>query len=385
MIRTSSKSIGGKFKGDTMKKILLGTTAVVALASMSTEAFAADKIKLGLGGFMKHYVGVSNHDEVAPSANNVTRAVKLQQYANTEVYFRGATTLDNGLNVSVDIQREGDKSTTGRNDVSSLTVSSDALGALTVGSTNHAGDDMLIRVPNAGSFDWGDTDRFGAVATSAGAATAGFSTSSSSDISDMGDNTGKLKYISPSFSGFTVYASYTAAEGLDGSNITAGGGAERNTTGIDGSTYGIAYEGEVAGASIAADLTQFRSNGTYNVTHGGLNVGMAGFTVGGGYSDFNDDVSSAGANDGKAWELGVSYETGPYSLSAGYMVAKNKGAVATTGDNKDTKWNLAATYDMGAGVALAANYFHSTADAEGAGSTTKTTVSGVIAGIEVGF
>jgi outer membrane protein OmpU len=370
-----------------MKKILLGTTAVVALATMTNTAFAADKIKLGLGGFMRHYVGVSNHDEVAPT-NNTQRAVKLQQFANTEVYFTGATTLDNGLNVSVMIQREGDKSTATRNDVSQLTISSDAMGALTLGSTPHAGDDMLVRVPNAGNFDWGDTNKFGAVSTAAGTASTAFADSSSSDITDMGDNSGKLKYISPSFSGVTVYGSYTAAEGFDtstsGSNITPGGGAWRNN-GNDGSTLGVSYEGEMGGASIAADVTRFNNNGTYEATHGGLNVGMAGFTVGGGYTDFNDDSASATSpNDGKAWELGVGYETGPYSLSAGYMTAKNKDT-AIAGDNKDTKWNLAATYSLGAGVALTADYFHSTADKEGTATTGKTTVSGVIAGIEVGF
>jgi outer membrane protein OmpU len=378
-----------------MKKILLGTTAVVALATMTNTAFAADKIKLGLGGFMRHYVGVSDHDEVAVAANsnNTARAVKLQQFANTEVYFTGGTTLDNGLNVSVMIQRESDKSTATRNDVSQLTISSDAMGALTLGSTPHAGDDMIVRVPNAGNFDWRDTDKFGAVATTSTVASSGFA-NSSVDITDMGDNTGKLKYVSPSFSGVTVYGSYTAAEGLDGSNITAGGGANRSTNNHDGSTVGVSYEGELGGASIAADVTRFNNNGYFQATHGGLNVGMAGFTVGGGYTDFNDDSSSTtsssntvngSANDGNAWELGVGYETGPYSLSAGYMAAKNKGTTTTSGDNKDTKWNLAATYSLGAGVALTADYFHSTADKEGTATTGKTTVSGVIAGIEVGF
>lgn len=367
-----------------MKKILLGTTAVVALATMSTEAFAADKIALGLGGFMRHYIGVSNHDEVAATTNTSTaRKVNLQQFANSEVYFRGNTTLDNGLKVSVDIQREADKSTAARNDVSSLTVSSDAMGALTVGSTAHAGDDMLVRVPNAGNFDWNDTNKFAGTATAAGTDSGNF-TPSASDITDMGNNAGKIKYVTPTFSGFTGYASYTAAEGLDISSVTASA-ANRNTSN-DGSTMGVTYSGEISGVSVSADVTHARFNGSFDVTHGGLNVGMAGFTVGGGYSDFNDDSSSVNnTNDGKAWELGVGYETGPYSVSAGYLKAENKGTVATAGDNKDTRWNLAATYDLGAGVALTADYFHATADAEGTAATTKTTVSGMIAGIEVGF
>lgn len=373
-----------------MKKILLGTTAVVALATMSTEAFAADKIKLGLGGFMRHYVGVSNHDEVAPTANSgVNRAVNLQQFANSEVYFRGKTTLDNGLEVSVDIQREADKSTAGRNDVSALTIASDAMGALTVGSTTHAGDDFLVRVPQVTGLDWGDTDNFGAQAAAAGTTSTVFA-GTSVDITDMGDKAGKLKYVTPTFAGFTGFASYSAAEGANASNITISV-AGRNAA-HDGSTVGVAYEGEVAGIAVSADVTRFNKNGSFQATHGGLNVGMAGFTVGGGYTDFNDDTTVNGAaagaaqnsaNDGNAWELGVGYETGPYSLAVGYMNANSKGTVATAGDNEDTRWNVGGAYDLGAGVALSAQYFHAQADAEG--TTAAVDVSGVIAGIEVGF
>lgn len=377
-----------------MKKILLGTTAVVALATMTTEAFAADAIQLGLGGFMRHYVGVSNHDEVAATANSGTnRAVNLQQFANTEVYFRGATTLDNGLTVAVRVDMEADKSTASRTDMSMLTISSDAMGALTVGSTTHAADDFLVRVPQVNGLDWGDTDRFGAVTDAAATASSAFATSSM-DITDTGGKGGKLKYVTPTFSGFTGYASYSAAE-AEVSTITIGT-AGRNGA-HDASTMGVAFEGELGGAGIAADLTHMRFNGTKNVTHGGLNVSMAGFTVGGGYSDFNDDTTTntlaAGVanttNDGKAWELGVGYETGPYSLAVGYMKADSKGTVATAGDNEDTKWNVGAAYDLGAGVAVTANYFHSKANPEGTGTTIatgkETTVSGVLAGIEVGF
>ncbi|MCR4378849.1 MAG: porin [Rhodospirillales bacterium] len=384
-----------------MKKILLGTTAVVALATLSTEAFAADKIKLGLGGFMRHYVGVSNHDEVAVAANGgANRGVKLQQWDYSEIHFKGDTTLDNGLNVAVKVETGATK-TGGRAqgvvDVSQLTISSDAMGALTVGSTPHAGDDFLVRVPQVNGFDWGDTDKFGAVAVDAATDSAAFATSSV-DITDMGAKGGKLKYVTPTFSGFTGYASYAAAE-VNGSNITIGV-AGRNGA-HDASTMGVAYEGELSGVAVSADVTHFRNNGTSNVTHGGLNVGMAGFTVGGGYSDFSDDATTTGVAagvtqnntlDGNAWELGVGYETGPYSLAVGYMSAESDGTFAALQQNEDTKWNVGVAYDLGAGVKLTADYFHSNANPEDtvAAPTTiaegmETTVSGVLAGIEVGF
>jgi len=364
-----------------MKKILLGTTAVIALGTMSSEAFAAEKIKLELGGFMRHYVGLTDSDEVA-STNEALRDKDISQFSNTEIYFTGNTTLDNGIKVAARVEMEADGDQNKNVDRSWLTISSDAMGALSIGNHPHFGDGNMVRVPNAGNFDWTDTDPWAGTATSATTDTAGFAPSSL-DISDGGGDSAKLKYTSPSFAGVTVGMSYSAFEDGDASNARRVPG-----NGEDGYTFGAAYSGDLGGAAVSADVTRmnFGAN-NQDVTHVGLNVGMAGFTVGGGYSDFNDTAAGSNVADGEAWELGVSYATGPYSVSAAYMAAKDKNTVATTGDDKDTKWNIAATYDMGAGVALAANYFHSKADPEGSGTAANAarTVSGLIAGIEVGF
>ena len=367
-----------------MKKILLGTTAVIALGTMSSEAFAADKIKLELGGFMRHYVGLTNSDEVASTDSAAARDKDISQFSNTEIYFTGNTTLDNGIKVAARIEMEADGDQNKNVDRSWLAVSSDAMGSLSIGNHPHFGNDNLVRVPNAGNFDWGDTDSWAGTATVATTSSVVFAPASL-DISDGGGDSAKLKYVSPNFSGVTVGMSYSAAEDGDASNA-------RRVTGDlhDGYTFGAAWSGDLGGAAVSADVTRmnFGAN-NQDITHVGLNVGMAGFTVGGGYSDFNDTATGSSAADGQAWELGVSYATGPYSVSAGYMAAEDKNTVATAGDDKDTKWNIAATYDMGAGVALSANYFHSKADPEGTGTTIatgkSTSVSGLIAGIEVGF
>ncbi|MCW8916917.1 MAG: porin, partial [Magnetovibrio sp.] len=91
-----------------MKKILLGTTAVIALGTLSTEAFAADKIQLGLGGFMRQYVAISNSDEVA-TTTNAARDSGIGQWGNSEVFFSGSTTLDNGLKVAAKVELEANQ------------------------------------------------------------------------------------------------------------------------------------------------------------------------------------------------------------------------------------------------------------------------------------
>jgi len=372
-----------------MKKILLGTTAVIALGTMSTEAFAADKIKLGLGGFMYHYVGVVNDDEASEAATGNNRAMGLSQDSNTEVYVSGSTTLDNGLTVAATMQIETDGQEGGNStDESYLSVSSDAMGMVYVGVTKHALQKKATYAPNASKFGWYDLDDWAQMADTTGANTPFTFTAYKPNL--LLDDSNKLGYMSPSFGGVSIVASYSAAEGTGASDADS---LDRNAA-HDGSSFGVVYSGELSGAAVKADLGQYRYNGQYNGTQVGASVGMSGFTIGGHYVKFSDDNSSnaAAATDvsfaGNQWDLGVGYTTGPYSVSASYMSAKEDNTTAS-GSDKDTAWRVSGTYDMGAGVGLTATYFNLKRDLEGSGTAFTTgksaQVNGVIAGIEVGF
>ena len=367
-----------------MKKILLGTTAVVALGTLSTEAFAADKIKLELGGFMRQYVGFSNSDEVAVTAGNeAARDTGIGQYSNTEVYFSGSTTLDNGLTVKSVIQLEADDGATTAIDETYLTISSDNMGALTLGSRPHAAASLDVRAPNAGNMSWEDLDDWAGSATT-GTGDVGAFTWSANDVDgNMTDDTIKVVYISPNFNGVTVGASWAADDNLGDNDAELVTNA--NT---DAYSFAIAYGGDFDGVSVDASLLHARVAETHDQSALGLSVGVAGFTIGGAYYDF-DGVATSGATntnsrDGKAWELGVAYATGPYSVSAAYMNSEAAGTTAIAGDDEDTAWELAATYDMGAGVALTATYFDIQSDGEGTAQAA-VDANGLIAGIEVGF
>lgn len=371
-----------------MKKILLGTTAVIALGTMTTEAFAAEKIQLGLGGFMKHYVGIGQNDEVSSTSSAAERGKDIGQKSNTEVYFTGSTTLDNGIKVAARIEMEADGAAATNIDRSYLTVSSDAMGSVVVGHAPHYSNSAGVRVPQVTGLDWGDTDGWGGTATSSTTTTATFANATgggSRDMDTFGGDSVKLKYTSPSFSGFSVGGSYSAAEAGNASE------ARLVVTAQDGYSYGATYSGEMNGVGISANLTHSDFDTAYSFNHFGLNLSMAGFTVGGGFRDFEDTRSARvvtdEVNDGNAWELGVAYKTGPYSVAAGYMAAERSGLTTTAGDDEDTKWSVAAAYDLGASVALTANYYNAKSDLEGSGTEANKsrTINGVIAGIEVGF
>src|SRR3569623_1986797 len=89
-----------------MKKLILGSTALVGDASQANTAQASDGIKLDVGGFFQTvYQGVfddkGNND--FGDHRNTDRFVH-----NAEVWFKGETTLDNGLTVGAHIELEGE-------------------------------------------------------------------------------------------------------------------------------------------------------------------------------------------------------------------------------------------------------------------------------------
>ena len=86
-----------------MKKILLGSTAIVAagmIASVPT-ADAASKMKLGVGGYMEQWFGFTSGDDgVAQDYSG------FDIKSDPEIFFKGKTKLDNGITVGVNVQLE---------------------------------------------------------------------------------------------------------------------------------------------------------------------------------------------------------------------------------------------------------------------------------------
>ena len=87
-----------------MRKVLLGTTAMVAAGMLASapSAIAAEKLKLGVSGYMEQWFGYSAQD--GRSGYDYSG---FNQIMDAEVFFKGSTELDNGLTVGVDVQLEG--------------------------------------------------------------------------------------------------------------------------------------------------------------------------------------------------------------------------------------------------------------------------------------
>src|SRR5262245_47039925 len=92
--------------GANVKKTLLAGSALIGAGLATSPAFAADGIKLGIGGYFKEAYMVTFDDDSEGELGNEHNTDGF--FNDAEVYFQGSTTLDNGLEVGARIELEGE-------------------------------------------------------------------------------------------------------------------------------------------------------------------------------------------------------------------------------------------------------------------------------------
>ncbi|MEQ8250382.1 MAG: porin [Oceanibaculum nanhaiense] len=342
-----------------MKKVLLGTTALVAAGLLAQPALASDPIKLQVKGYYQNLVTFSDVDEPAGSTANYKDA---QFRHEGEVHFKGETKLDNGLTVGFDAQLEivnvGLSGGQPRDMDETYMYFSGGFGKLQLGAENGAAYLLHVGVPSVGlGFD----DRnFGVAASNGGHGRPNIS----------GD-TAKGTYFTPNMGGFQAGVSYSPNidhQGLSGNGfgvMTVGTGSVEDVIGL-----GLKYSGKFGGASLAisggyetGEVVGGGSNVDPEIWSLGLNVGFGGFTVGASYAD-SENYDSGSLNpgaDGDVLALGLAYKTGPWGVSAGYQKTDYEIAGVATSRTAD-EYELAASYQLGAGVQLRGGLIHADMD-----------------------
>ena len=79
-----------------MKKLLLGSTALVVGGLMAAPAMAADPIKVGVGGYYTFYAVAGGIDSSYATNGTSTAYKGLFFQQEGEIHFIGQTKLDNG-------------------------------------------------------------------------------------------------------------------------------------------------------------------------------------------------------------------------------------------------------------------------------------------------
>ncbi|WP_417827388.1 porin [Thalassospira sp.] len=341
-----------------MKKILFASSALVAIAAAGS-AQASEPIKLSVGGFMNQWIGVADEDNTGSDGRN--NAFQ----SNTEIHFKGSTTLDNGIEVGAVVELEGETSSD-QIDEQYLYVNGN-FGRLEVGKNDSAADSMQIVAPAVGPVGVNDGDL------------SLWVDSYLIDTSTTSGDQNRATYYTPNLNGFRLGVSFADDSGrngsfdttVDGSSI---GGYHSDTSG-DGDnivSVGAEYTGDFDGVSFGVSAIG-ENRGEGNVYGGGFNVGVANFTFGGSYSHTEDDygISDRGTpavSDTDQFDIGVSYamDAAAVSLTYGYADYGNADTDGSlTGAGELNTVDLGLAYTLGAGVAWKSSIFWFDDEVEG--------------------
>jgi predicted porin len=342
-----------------MKKVLLGTTALLGVGTLAGAAQASDGIKLDVGGFFQTvYQGV--FDDKSDDGDFGRHRTTDRFLHNAEVHFKGETTLDNGLTVGAQIELEGENA----NDQidKAFVYWSGGFGKVQIGSQDGVIGACPVFPPGATAnfsgfspASWGSNDPVG----------------SNSVCADFG-NSQSLKYTTPNFAGFQLILQYTPSNnaedytqaGVNGSGtpVIADGGAagQKHIFGAYG-TYSYAGDGWgidlggggswATGANTSDNLNDGRTafyQTAATLTFGGFAVGGIFEYVDMGGLDNDQWVAGGGASYGvDAWTVGIQGSHGRFEGTGPVAFASLPGGHRTL-----NRIIVTGSYEMGPGVLL---------------------------------
>ncbi len=315
-----------------MKKLLVASSALVAVA-FAGPANASEKIKLSVGGYMEQWMGVADQD-VGQSKNAFQ--------SDTEIHFKGSTTLDNGIEVGAVVELEGETSDD-QIDEEYLYING-GFGQLKLGKDDGAADSMGITAPAVGPVGVNDGDLTNWV---------------DAYLPDTVPSTGdhkRVTYFTPVLGGFRAGVSYADSSDsnnndstIEGDNVVSAG-LEFNHD-FDGVSLGLSAVGENEGEGNWYGL--------------GANVGFGNFTVGGSWGHIEDDFGlserdTASGSDTDTFDLGVSYAMDAASVSLSYAYSDYGNRSTTSGASANgeiSTVDLGMAYSLGAGVTWKSSVF----------------------------
>jgi hypothetical protein len=369
-----------------MKKVLLGTTALLGAGLLASPAFAADGIKLSVGGFFNSAYMLNFDDDGEGEPGDETNTDNF--FSDAEVHFTGEVTLDNGLTVGARIELEGE--TAGDQIDEAYVYWSGGFGEVRIGSDDDALAASCIVPP-------GGTGNFSAFSPNQWASNAHTSNSVCSGVDDKGDAQ-KLVYISPNFSGFQLVLSYTPDGDFETQSDGAGphlgmSGHAAGSSRHNFSAYGsYNYEGDGWGLGLGAggsweghvEQVAGEARPEQDFYQGGMVLTFGSFSVGGAVEYYNDVGAVAGfeADDALVWGGGASYNMDAWTIGVQGSVLNvdqdNNGAFDHFTQRRIV---LTGDYAMGPGINIDAEVGYTWSDADGEDSEIHDDYNGVEIGI----
>lgn len=380
-----------------MKKVLLGTTALIAGGLAAVPAMAAEPIKVGVGGYMQQYF---NAGKFGGTQGNNYRTPNYRYEG--EIWFIGQTKLDNGTTVGVRIELEG-WSQGGQTAGTADTVDEEYIfafgdwGRIEAGSIDVVSYRMFYGAPNA-LPGYGATQYNFATGSATGTGANGAAHAYAWAAGVLGVDANRINYYTPRFFGLQFGVSYTP-------HITANGGAANfaqanlaATCGflggagnapfcnagqnayVNGVSLSVNYVNKFGDFGVAASfgwdfaaydrgIVNSGLQRDYHALAGGLQLSYAGFTLGGSFGWDNNGLISG--NENLFWTVGLMYETGPWAASFTYFggtrregVAALSGTGGAVGTDQVHIFMLGGTYAIGPGIKLVGGFFYEAASGQ---------------------
>lgn len=382
-----------------MKKLLLGSTALVVGGLMAAPAMAADPIKIGVGGYYTFYAIAGNIEGTYAFDGSYAAYKGLNFQQEGEIHFIGQTKLDNGTSVGVHVELEGWNP---RQDVTGPQYIDEAFlfafgdwGRVEFGSRDPGSYRMYYGTPSAligfgaiqhnTNFSWMNQ----AVTLNN---KAWFHATTTTIAGQVQDAQG-INYFTPRFQGLQIGVGYrpkvnfvTGQFAINANNV----GPTTNTAGICGygnatsapncftndysyqdlfdvganylnkfgdvtvALYGaFMYASFVPGSSPfspAANMVTGANLTSWKQWVVGAQFGYKGVTVGGAIGWDNNGLGSnyyTGVdNDTRFYTAGIMYETGPWQMSFGWT-----GSYNTNGNGSGSATTVAVGTSLASGVA----------------------------------
>jgi hypothetical protein len=377
------------------KSFFYGTTALASaglIAGVAGNAAAAERIKMGVHGYHQQFLVGADQDyknDALTGAERSTNAVDEKH--NSEICFVGETTLDNGITFGVNVQLEANTSGD-QIDESYLYAQSDSLGQLLMGDLDNAGYLLHVTAPDGGvSLDSGDV------------VNNEFYVNPGLTLFDMAtgttflvygdDDSGKVSYISPRFSGVQLGVSFIPqfeAGGDNNSSLKLNDGNGNNVN--NGWAGGINYTEDFNGFGVQLSAGYlFGETGADSVTGGndnlnaydfGAQFSYAGFSFGGAYNRGTGDAGNNTRFNSRSWIVGTTYEVGLYTVGVNYMKGEEN-PTSNSGKGHLDQAVLSGTYQLGPGIRLVGGLFWF--DGENEDNSQENKGWGATTGFKLGF
>jgi hypothetical protein len=403
-----------------MKKLLLGSTALVAGGVMAAPAMAADPIKMGVGGYYTFYGAAGGIDPTYALNGTVTQYKGFAFIQEGEIHFIGQTKLDNGTSVGLTVELEGWDPNHGVAGTSTANAQIDEAfmfafgdwGRIEVGARDAATYRMYYGTPSA-FIGWGAIQHNHNWANqSVQVNNKAYARTMATTITPTWQDVNRINYFTPRFAGLQIGMGYApklnaaaagnqAATGVPNVSGLCGFNNPTNPGNCFTGDYGwqdiidfganylnkfgdvtVALYGAFAYASFVPGYTPLQ--GPANMVTGanlsswkqwvvGAQFGFAGFTVGGALGWDNNGLGgnyyTGGDNDTRFYTAGIMYETGPWQMSflwAGFYNDNGNGSSNVTAIAPGTQiQTLSAANATGNPFTGNATYFTSNPSTQG--------------------